>query len=153
MTRLTTLATIRQRQTPLARRALGLFVLAWLNIALQPCAMAMGGDDSDDCPRCPMSHTGQHNDHSTSAPAKVERTMPCASDVDDCNPLETINVDSRTASYKLKDMPSDLPVAMLPSATLLADADYREVRDASSIKYRPPDNSPPLNVLYCVYLK
>ena len=36
------LAKIRRRQKPWARRVLGLFVMVWLNVALQPCAMALG---------------------------------------------------------------------------------------------------------------
>ena len=43
-------------QTPWARYALSLFVVVWLNTALQPCAMAAGdaGGHDHDCPYCPQ---------------------------------------------------------------------------------------------------
>ena len=47
----------RQARIPWARRVLGAFVVVCLNMALQPCAMAFGGDH--DCVHCPPAITDE----------------------------------------------------------------------------------------------
>lgn len=52
------------KRTRAQSRWLGVFVAVWLNLAVQPCAMALGLDR--DCPHCPpvqhedMAHHGHH---------------------------------------------------------------------------------------------
>lgn len=144
------LATLRQRQIPWARRVLGLFVVVWLNLVLQPCAMAMGAVEDHDCPHCPPSHARQHDGHDMSSEAS--RDMPCATSAADCSVFDEANVDGRTGQLKLKNAPTELPVAMVASAERYAD-----VQPKRTIVVRPPDTHPPdssrsLNTLYCVYL-
>lgn len=146
------LATLRQRQTPWARRVLGMFVVVWLNIALQPCAMAMGTDDDHDCPHCPPSHTRQHDGHEMPSDPMEGVDMPCATGVADCSVVDEANIDGRTGQLKLKDAPADQPIVMIPFAGLLADVQPKRISDILSPDTHPPDSSPPLSVLYCVYL-
>ena len=54
------LATIRQQKASWTPGVLGLFVFVWLNLALQPCAMAMDSEHEHDCPRCPPAHQQSH---------------------------------------------------------------------------------------------
>jgi hypothetical protein len=146
------LATFKQRQTPWARSVLGLFVVVWLNLALQPCAMAMGGDDDHDCPHCPPGHTQEHDGHDMASIEAVGHDMPCATVAADCSVLDDYNYDGRAVQLKVKDAPSDLPVALLPSEQFLADAQSNLVAYAPPNINHPPGPSLPLNILYCVYL-
>lgn len=146
------IATPRQRQTPWARRTLGMFVLVWLNLALQPCAMAMGGDDDHDCPHCPVSHTQRHDGHEMSSDAMTDHDMPCATGAADCTAFDEVNVDARTGQLKLKDAPTDQPVAIARFEGFFADASPNHTRVVRQPEAHPPDSSPALNVLYCVYL-
>jgi hypothetical protein len=138
---------------PWTRRVLGLFVVMGLNLALQPCAMAMGVDDEHDCPRCPTSHTSEHVGHDMASHGNTASEMPCATGADDCSPMDTLNVDGRVTPHKVKDLPSDQPVAILSSAALLSTVDYHVQSKSLPRTYRTPGNSLPLNILYCVYLK
>lgn len=149
---MSSLAILRQQQTPWARRVLGMFVVVWLNLALQPCAMAMGGDDDHDCPHCPPAHTQQHDGHEMSPDAMTDHDMPCASGVADCTATVAINVDGRTGHLKLKDVPTDQPDAIVPFAAPIADAAPNLIGFFDPPEAHPPDSSPSLNVLYCVYL-
>lgn len=151
------LATLRQRQTPWARRVVGIFVVVWLNLALQPCAMAMGGGDDHDCPHCPTSHTRQHDGHEMSSDEMkghemTGHDMPCAMGAADCSVLDTAYIDSRTGQFKLKDGPSDLPATLIPSAPWLANTSAERVTLVAPFATDSPGTSPPLNILYCVYL-
>lgn len=142
------LFSIRQRQSLWGRRALGLFVAVWLNLALQPCAMAFEADDDHDCPHCPPvqihEHGGMHG--------SMDNNMPCADGPSDCAIVEDLNHDGRGGQLKLKDAPVDMPVAIAPHE--LAEL-FRPV-----VIERPPPRyasvhagaHPPLHILYCVYL-
>lgn len=147
------LTTFRRHKTPWTRRVLGLFVVVWLNLALQPCAMAMGGGDDHDCPHCPPSHTQKHDGHAM-ASSDAGREMPCATGATDCSVLDDYNYDGRSAQVKVKDVPSEPLVTLFPSALFLADARPNLVvaHTPPSINH-PPGPSLPLNILYCVYLK
>lgn len=78
--------------------------------------------------------------------------MPCAMGAADCSVLDGYNYDGRAVQLKVKDVPSDLPVALLPSERFLADAQSNLVAYASPNIDYPPGPFLPLNVLYCVYL-
>ncbi len=142
------LANIRMRQQSWGRRALGLFVAVWLNLAVQPCAMAYEVEDHD-CPHCPPAATHEHADMHGS----MDADMPCADGASDCNIDEDWNHDSRGGQSKLKDAPADLLIAIAPDE-LAALSDH--ARDApvqprhGSVQAGAP---PPLYVLNCAYLK
>ena len=142
------LANIRQGKQTWGRRALGLFGAVWLNLAVQPCAMAYEADDHD-CPHCPPAHTHEHGDMHGS----MDDKMPCADGAADCTIDEDWSHDARGAQHKLKDLPSELPVAIAPQE--LNAQLYRPVGPAGLSGYSPvrAGAPPSLNVLYCVYLK
>ena len=144
--------TFQQRQTPWTRSVFGLFVAVWLNLSLQPCAMAMGGDDDHDCPHCPPGHTQEHDGHDLASSEAAGRDMPCATGAADCNALDDYNYDGRSAQLKVKDVPADPLVALLPSALCLANAQPGLVAYVPPDINHPPRVSVPLNILYCVYL-
>ena len=146
---LSLLANIRQQQQTWARRALGLFVAVWLNLALQPCAMALGSMQDKDCAHCPTAQMHEHSGMHES----MGHDMPCADVATDCSFSEDLNHDGRSGQLKLKDAQVDAPAAIAPRE--FASFTGRPV----SIRPRPRYASvhaaapPPLNVLYCVYLK
>lgn len=143
------LASIRQKQQTWGRRALGLFVAVWLNLALQPCAMAFEFADDSDCLNCPPAQMHEHGDMR----GNMDQKMPCADSMADCAIVDDLNVDARGDQLKLKDAPADTPLAIAPHELTLP---FQQPVDAklhpryASVHAGAP---PPLNVLYCVYLK
>ncbi|MCH7854929.1 MAG: hypothetical protein IIB76_11435 [Proteobacteria bacterium] len=145
------LAVMQKRKAPLARNVLGLFIVVWLNMALQPCAMAFGGAGDHDCTHCPPTHSGElaaHSAHDMEHAAPV--TAPCETSASQCALVDDFNYDGRSA--KVKDAPSDVPVAIVPSSSGI-------LTESRSIRYSVlgersclPSSLLPLNVLYCVYL-
>ena len=135
-----------QRQS-WGRRALGLFAAVWLNLALQPCAMAYEVDDHD-CPHCPPAATHDHGDRHDG----MDHEMPCADGAADCAIDPDWSHDARGGKSKLKDAPADTPVAIV-----LVELASEPISDGSTL---PPSRCstlqagapPPLHVLYCVYL-
>jgi hypothetical protein len=124
-----------------------LFVAVWLNLVLQPCAMAFDPPQGRPCPNCPPAHEQAMPAHRSHAAAGVH----CASLHAGCGDLRGISVDNRGDLPKIKP-PGELPALIL--------GDYPEPR-VETIRYLPqpakprdgPAAAPPLNVLYCVYLK
>ena len=143
---------IRRRQTPWARHALGVIVVMWLNLVLQPCAMAFGGNSDQDCPDCPPAHS-QHDGHEMASMDIADLGMPCAGISADCGVLDDLNYDGRNAQLKVKDAPDDSPVVVLPFANLATDIKPARRAYLRPIQRHPPGPSPALNKLYCVYLK
>jgi hypothetical protein len=143
------LASIRQQHKTWGRRALGLFAAVWLNLALQPCAMAFEVHEDSDCPNCPpmqmQEHAGMHGD--------MDHEIPCADSLDDCFVDEDLNHDGRGGQIKLKDLSNDIPLVIADFESLIQfqhpDDTVSPPRYASLHSGAPP----PLHVLYCVYLK
>jgi len=160
---LTQLAKYQAHMTTWRRFVLGVFVFAWLNVAAQPCAMAMGlspgkqintefsgsadhgqhtnhhvgGSDTADCGHCPPGG-GDHSKHcSTSAVAS-------------CEDVPIPNSESRHTKLKLEDL-SHIPLlSAMPVRQLLVPA-------AGPLRFVAVDrlkhtSEPPLNIRYCVYL-
>lgn len=143
------LASIRQQRQPWGRGALGLFVVVWLNLALQPCAMAFAADEDHDCPHCPPAQTHEHDGMHVG----TQHDMPCADSVADCATADDWNHDGRGGQSKLKDTPTDLLVAIAPHELAAA---FRQATDARLVPRQASvhaGTSPPLHVLNCVYLK
>ena len=136
-----------KRRHSLGRRALGLFAAVWLNLALQPCAMAMAADH--DCPHCPPANEHEmagHHGHAVQA-----EQAPCASLDPGCGELDDVSLDGRSGQLKLKDL-GELPVAVAPCY------DSRFTTPATTIHESTgppvwPGGAPPIHVLNCVYLK
>ena len=120
------------------RRVLGLIVVAWLAVIVQPCAMAMGVE-SDSCPHCPPQETAEKS--------------PCEELAgEDCTTEDQVSADSRSSQSKLKNNPTDLLAAIPTPPIASAKSAYATqcLPDAAAWLY---PGGPPLNVLYCVYLK
>lgn len=138
-------------QTPTPRGLFGLVLAACLNLALQPCAMAMGGEQERDCPHCPPSDSQDHRSHHATAPGDAEQPR-CALADTDCGLGDEFNYDGRSSQVKLKESPSDTPLAI--SNPFDHDAVVLFVDPAVECPTRgpPSESRPPLNVLYCSYL-
>ena len=130
---------IRKRSRRWVPRVLGPLAVVWLSMVLQPCLMAaemhggMDGGMDGDCPHCP---TPMQQDCGAGA----------------CTYVDRVDYDGRTPQVKLANVqPDDHPVLL---ATL--ETDLPLLTRACSTG-PPPDTTsdlptPPLNVLYCVYL-
>ena len=151
------LATIRQQRGPWGRRVLGLFVVVWLNVALQPCAMAFGDASDHGCLHCPPVHSVEasaHNSHegTDQSDQSDQKASPCETSASQCAFLEDFNYDGRTAKVKVDNEPGDVPVGIVSSIAansfegnplpLFGIGDY-----SNSIARQAA-----LNILYCVYL-
>ncbi len=146
--------TIQQRQTPWARRALGLFVVVWLNMALLPCAMALEDMREHGCPHYPAAVSGQMPSHSAdeSYDTLPEGAPCCDVDASQCAFLDDYTFDGRIVQSKVKDAPYDVPVAIVPVIVAMPVADSVPVLPVIGDASLRPGHRLPLNVLNCVYL-
>ena len=140
------------------RSILGVFVVAWLNLVMQPCAMALGDTEEHDCPRCPPSHVDERTDHAMhgghmAAEESASGDMPCSIAATDCSLFDELNYDGRTVKLELNDAPNDCPIAIGFPPTFESALKPIEYRGWHSTRSPPPPASVPLNVYYCVYLK
>lgn len=123
-----------------------LVVIAWLNIALAPCAMAFGSTAA--CPHNAtpdhaemMMHEGHHS------PAEAP---DCALVEADCCGSKTVATDSRTDVSPDKQQDVALIVGALSAATR-----FVLTEPPGRFGQGPPERfatSPPVHVLNCVYL-
>ena len=108
--------TTRQATTTVTSRVLAVVVALWLNLAVQPCAMAF--EDDGDCPHCPpaqdMQMAGHHGHQDDSA------NPGCETAQSDCGEIEDFSLDGRNHLSKLKDkaelvaiVASPVPIAAL----------------------------------------
>jgi hypothetical protein len=129
---------------------MGSFAVVWLNLALQPCAIALEGNEQ--CPRCPpeMDHSGisHHGDSHDSANSEV----PCATSGFDCTLVDDYSHD-RGGYVKLKDAPNNASVAIIETNLVLPIVSRTTLQNFDRYTFASPVTAPPLNVLYCVYLK
>jgi len=82
----------------------------------------------------------------------ADKPGPCATTAAGCLSPDESTLDLRTGFVKLKDAPAEQPLAILPPQVLLPAAALR-TPGPHRCHYRPPGTRPPLNILYCVYLK
>lgn len=139
------IASIRQRQQSWGRRALGLFVAVWLNLALQPCAMAYESDDQAPMQMQMQGHGGMHHD--------MDEQVPCADGLSDCSIASDLNYDARTGKIQLKDLSNDIPLAIADCDSLLRFRQPGDVLIPARYALLHSGGPPPLYVLHCVYLK
>lgn len=125
---------------------LAIVLALWINLAVQPCAMAMGTDG--DCPHCPPAAehdmTMAHGHHDTDVAAD------CATLGVECGEIDDFGLDSRGSTLKSKDKLEF--VALLPpplrDSSLLPTA-------ATAMLAAPPESglaARPLHLLNCVFL-
>jgi len=147
------LSTIRQKSTRRSRSAFALFAVVWLNMALQPCVMALEKVDDHDCPGCPPATGEEISAHGARESGQSKAaSSPCMISTAECAQIDSFSHDGRTTTVKAKDVQSDAPFDVVSSLDALSSAqvpatNYR-ICDSPGL----PGNSPPLNILYCVYL-
>lgn len=126
---------------------MGLLMVLWLNMAVLPCAMAFESDTS--CAHCPPA--GEHDITSHHSHSEVQVEPTCATTQSQCCDLEQAGVDARGGKLDIKPA-SEVVFITAPVIATMPSRSSGHVRCASD----PPDiygSSPPLHVLYCVYLK
>ncbi len=144
---------MRQRRGPWGTSVLGLFVVVWLNVILQPCAMAFGGDSDHGCMHCPPAISGEASSHSAHEADPSELgSAPCETNASQCAFLDDFKFDGRTAKAKIEDAPADVPVGILPSAAAFPLGDSLSLLAGMADRSYLPGDPPSFTVLYGVYL-
>ena len=141
-----TTPTIRQARSTVTSRVLAVVVALWLNLAVQPCAMAFG--DDQDCPHCPPMQDMQmagHHGHQTDNTGK-----DCETSQSDCGEIDDFSLDGRNSLSKLQAKP--LPVAIVAPASPMAIVDPIGFSTTAADPPRPLASSTPLHLLNCVFL-
>lgn len=139
------------RARTLRRGVFGLLGVLWLNMAVLPCAMAFQGNE--DCAHCPPAdrHENHHDMAAHHDLGQAEARHSCATMPVECCDVMAANVDARGGKLDYKPA-NDVAFATAP---LPCDDNCRHPGTAEAAS-DPPDitgSSPPLRVLYCVYLK
>lgn len=143
------------------RFVLGMFVIAWLNIAAQPCLMAMEMAP-DAAPATEHAAHSGHADHMSDETYKTD-CGHCPTNMIDqevlcetgtaagCEVFPGYNVDGRQFEKQLKDFPPLLLVSAIEwspdfsvPVALIPPQDHRRLKFAGD---------PPLNIRHCVFLK
>ena len=141
-----------QRKSRLAghsapRRALGVLVVFWLNLAAMPCTMALEAEAADShCPPAAVEAASKHAHHD--AQPAAEPLPNCLTVQSDCCAIDDITIDSRATIEKTG---GDVAIVVAPAPSWPSLA----VMVFSSHEPRPPDpdgHFPPIHVLNCVYL-
>jgi hypothetical protein len=154
-----------------------LLTLAWLNVILQPCAMAMAGDTAG-CHHAsfvhveegagnnampgyghPMVEHGLHDaaghdtqpahDHESAHQMDSDCT-DCGGGLTDCANLDDINKSDRQKQFSSE--PALVWLALPPRECVSPDISPPVFATSSLDPARLAGAFPPLNVLYCVYL-
>lgn len=131
------LSAIRKQALVWGRHVLGIFLISWTALILQPCAIAGGLEH--DCPHCPpeVTHEAHQSEGATGA---------------DCTIGGQLGFEARGGQLKSDDPSSNLPVFVGPAfdEISLTPASFPLSSVPASHLY---PSGPPLNVLNCVYLK
>lgn len=130
-------AVLRSNRQTWLRAVLGVFVLAFVAVALQPCAMAMEPAPLPDCPNCPTE------------PASAAGCDPAAADCMVDNPLQ---VELRSAKLQPLDDEGAAPFVYVPVAFSWPPAPACALLVPLEEGSPPSAGGPPLNVRFCVYL-
>jgi len=145
-----------RNRTSRARWALGLFAIVWCNLALQPCAMAFGADSDADCTHCPPSETRGHSQHGEHAVShshdSSSNEAPCDLVAANCFVADEFSYEGRIGKANFKDAIKDATVFVFVDAHPVQRLAEGADSDRQEIQLPPPGASPPLNILYCVYL-
>jgi len=136
----------RGKPADLRQYVMGLLAIVWLNMAILPCAMAFQGDE--DCPHCPPAEDhamATHHEH-----GEVSAKPSCATAQPDCCDALAASVDVRGSALAFKPASDVVFIsATLPAAVPISVSGLRHgALDPPGIV----GSSPPLHVLFCVYL-
>lgn len=132
-------------------------MVAWLNLAVQPCVIAMESMPEPDATSAQSVH-GDHANHAADhdcdhcPPVLSVHANACASAVtSNCGSIAEYNYDGRNASAKLKDIPPDTVIAVPAISIDFNVADSSQSRLNCSVTYF--SDGPSLNIRFCVFLK
>lgn len=164
------LAKIRSGQARWGHASLALLTFAWLNVVLQPCAMAMSGGsgDSDHLASghvheqvshgdamAELGHAmveGHANDHGDLPGDETQsHCTDCSGDLAGCAHLSDINKSERAKQSAPDQVVTWLALPAMDCAQPV-DPGPPPVSSSASDAARLSGAFPPLNVLYCVYL-
>jgi len=132
-------------------------MLAWLNLAVQPCLMAMEITPEPVVDSVHVAHTN-HASHSPDhdcdhcPPASNDNAKSCMSAAgSDCGSIPDYNYDGRNGLSKLKDLPTFVAVAELAIAfEFVIPVSPSPPLDCAAVDHL---NEPSLNIRFCVFLK
>lgn len=140
------ISTTRQTNARLTSRVLAVVFALWLNLAVQPCAMAF--DTDHDCPHCPPSqedpmaaHHGGHGD---------EAKPGCDTQPSDCGEVDDFSLDGRFSLGKLKAKAET--VALVSPSVPEVSADPIGFSTTAADPPGPTAAPPPIHLLNCVFL-
>lgn len=139
-----------QKRLPRGFPAFGVFIAVWLNLALQPCAMAIEIAEDHDCPRCPPAQVHEHDHGGTHH--RMDDVAPCVEATPACPIIQDLNHDGRSGQVKLKDIPADAFAAAAVTAPTHPNAVLAQISLRPRFAALHAGASPPLHVLHCVYL-
>ncbi len=143
------------------RCVLGLLVLAWLNIAAQPCLMAMERAPETSLASDHALHSG-HAEHIADATAATDcdhcppgvdhqKVLCEAGSAADCEIFGGYEVDGRQFKPQPKDLSPPLALSTIESTLdFSAPARLFPPHDNQRLKFA---GDPPLNIRHCVFLK
>lgn len=149
------------RQGKAGRLVVGMLLLAWLNVAAQPCLMAMelAPDKSVASEHAAHSEHGDHSSHASDSmdcghcpPLAHDHTVSCETgSASNCEIFPGYNFDGRQFKQQAKDVVPQLAL-FLPVSTVdysMAAASLM-TQDTRRLKFT---GDPPLNIRHCVFLK
>lgn len=145
----------RTRRVAGTSGVLSVLLVFCLNLAVLPCAMALGFDDHD-CPHRPPADehpmSGHHQGHAAGHHESPEPELrsDCVTSAASCCDAATPTIDARGSQLKLKNDGNDQPIAVVFSQILSATITYTPAVFADPPD--PPGASVPRHVLFCVYL-
>jgi hypothetical protein len=136
---------------------LGVFVVAWMNLAVQPCLMAMESVPEPVVAAALSAHV-DHGSHSPEhdcdhcPPAIGSHAKVCVSvAASDCSSAPDYYYDGRNGPSKLKDVPTFVAIAEFAvpvEFTMLTPSPLP--LDCAAVDH---PGEPPLNIRFCVFLK
>jgi hypothetical protein len=141
------------------------FVFAWLNVAAQPCLIAMDMTAETERVSMPMEHGDHHGSHVSAEDAELAHDCGhcppsgsaahqsnCATmQATDCTELPQSNIDVRSQKTEFNDTSGTFAVAQAPpKVEIPRSSRLAMARTCARLKFT---DSPPLNLRYCVFLK
>jgi hypothetical protein len=110
--------------------------------------MAYEVEKDHECPHCPSAEMQGHHDMH----AGMDDEMPCADGLSDCSLDPDFNHDGRGGQTQLKDVKGDSPAFAVPMDLVAPFDTMARERSPPRFQTAHSGTSPPLHVLYCVYL-
>lgn len=165
MAKLTTSAKNQTLVTTWGRFVLNAFVFAWLNVAVQPCLMAMEMSTESEVISAHDGHgihqvetDSTHGDvaghdcgHCSTTGAGAHQGSCAGMQSADCTDLPDSNIEIRPVKFEPKDVPGLFAISQAPPPTTFTKFTLPVARQSSArLKFT---DSPPLNLRYCVFLK